>query len=96
MRVFVSARARADVLRIHSYLVDRNRTAADRAIERIERKLEQLRHFPFIGPERPSLAAGIRAVVAGTHLIIYRVDAEAVVVLRIIDGRMDIDEEFRR
>ena len=96
MRVFISARARADVLRIYSYLVDRNPMAADRAVERIERKLEQLRHFPFIGPERPGLAAGIRAAVVGTHLIIYRVDPEAVIVLRIIDGRMDVDEEFRR
>jgi len=34
--------------------------------------------------------------VVGTHLIIYRVDPEAVIVLRIIDGRMDVDEEFRR
>ena len=96
MRVFVSARARADVLRIYSYLVERTPTAADRAVMRIERKLEQLGQFPFIGPERPSLAAGIRVALAGTHLIIYRVDAEVVIVVRIIDGRMDIDEEFRR
>jgi toxin ParE1/3/4 len=76
MRVFVSARARADVLRVYSYLFDRNPIAADRVIERIERKLEQLSHFPFIGPERPGLAYGVRAAVVGTHLILYRVDDE--------------------
>jgi toxin ParE1/3/4 len=96
MKVLVSARARADVLGTYSYLVDRNPVAADRVIERIERKLEQLRHFPFIGPERPSLAAGVRAAVVGTHLIIYKVEAESIIVLRITDGRMDVDEEFRR
>jgi toxin ParE1/3/4 len=96
MRVFVSAHAKGDVLRIYSYLVDCNPAAADRTLERIERKLEQLSQFPFIGPERPSLATGVRMAVVGTHLIIYRVDGEAVFVLRIIDGRMDVDEEFRR
>jgi plasmid stabilization system protein ParE len=60
MNVIVSARARADVLRIYAYLVDRNPTAADRAVERMERKIEQLAHFPFIGAERPTLGREFR------------------------------------
>lgn len=51
MKVIVSARARADVLRIYAYLLDRNPAAADRVLERIERTLEQIAHFPFIGAE---------------------------------------------
>jgi toxin ParE1/3/4 len=96
MKVVVSARARADVLRVYRYLVDRNPAAADRVVERIERRIEQLGYFPLIGTERASLASRIRVTISGTHLIIYRVDPEAVVIVRIIDGRMDIDEEFRR
>jgi toxin ParE1/3/4 len=96
MKISVSDRARADARRIYLYLVDRNPAAAERTIERIERKLEQLSHFPFIGPERPGMAAGTRAVVVGTHVIFYRVDDDTVVILRMLDGRMDIDEEFHR
>jgi toxin ParE1/3/4 len=96
MKVIVSARARADALGIYSYLFDRNPAAAERVLERIERKIEQLGDFPFVGAVRPRLAPDLRAVVVGTHLILYKVETEALLILRIIDGRMDIDEQFRR
>jgi toxin ParE1/3/4 len=95
MKVIVSAHAKRDALNTYSYLVSRNPAAADRIIQHVERKIEQLREFPLIGPPRPRLAAGVRAAVVGTHLVLYKVDDEAVIVLRIIDGRMDVDEEFR-
>lgn len=95
MKFIVPAHAKRDALNIYSYLVNRNPAAADRILERIERKIEQLREFPLIGPPRPRLAAGVCAAVVGTHLVLYKVDDEAVIVLRIIEGRMDVDEEFR-
>jgi toxin ParE1/3/4 len=55
-----------------------------------------LSKFAFIGRERSSLAPGLRCLVAGLHLIFYTVDAEHITVVRVIDGRMDVDEEFRR
>ena len=39
---------------------------------------------------------GLRSVVAGNHLIFYVVGRDAITVEHVIDGRMDIDEEFRR
>jgi plasmid stabilization system protein ParE len=98
MRVVVSARAKADVLNIYSYLVDCNPAAAERTLQRIEDKIEQLSHFPCIGVARNRLAADVRAVVVGTHLILYKIEADAgaLIILRIIDGRMDVEEEFRR
>jgi plasmid stabilization system protein ParE len=38
----------------------------------------------------------VRSVVAGMHLIFYLVADEQITVLRVIDGRMDIDVEFRK
>ena len=96
MKVAVSARAKADALNAFSYLFDLNPAAADRALERIERKIEQLQAFPFVGVARPRLAPDVRVAVVGTYLILYKVETEAVIVLRIIDGRMDVDKEFRR
>jgi toxin ParE1/3/4 len=65
---------------------------------RIDEKFNQLCELPFIGRERPSLAPGIRSVVVGTHVIFYLVnpDSDAIIIVRVIDGRRDIDEEFRR
>jgi toxin ParE1/3/4 len=52
--------------------------------------------FPFIGTKRPHLGPGIRGLVSGNYVIFYLVEREDITVVRIIDGRMDIDEEFHR
>ena len=96
MKIFISARAREDLLQIFSYIAERNHFAARNVIEAIDGKFEQLSHFPFIGRERRSLAEGLRSVVVRTHLIFYVVERERIIIVRVIDGRMDVDEEFQR
>jgi toxin ParE1/3/4 len=96
MKVFVSDKANKDLLRIFSYFEQRNPTAAETILRRIDEKFAQLSALPFIGRERPSLAPGLRSVVVGNHLIFYIVGRDSITIVRVIDGRMDIDEEFRR
>jgi toxin ParE1/3/4 len=96
MKIFVSEKAKRDLLQVFSYISQRNPGAADSLIQAIDEKLEQLSRFPFIGRARPALAAGLRSVVVRTHLIFYIVERERISVVRVIDGRMDVDEEFKR
>jgi toxin ParE1/3/4 len=96
MRLLLSEKAESDLLRVHAYIEERNPAAADRVIERIHRKLIHLSEFPFTGPERSDLELGLRGAVVGNHLIFYRIINDTIFVSRIIDGRMDIDEEFSR
>jgi toxin ParE1/3/4 len=70
--------------------------AAERLIEAIDTRFENLAQFPFIGRERSTLAPGLRSMLVETHLIFYVVKSERIVVVRVIDGRMDIDEEFQK
>ena len=74
----------------------RNLDAAKRTIARFDQRFAQLGRFPFIGRPRPSLAPGLRSLIAGAHLIFYTVEPEQITVVRVIDSRMDIDAEFRR
>jgi len=96
MKVFVSDKANRDLLRIYSYFEQRSPTAAESILRRIDEKFDQLAALPFIGRQRPSLAPGLRSVVVGNHLIFYLVSRDSITIVRVIDGRMDIDEEFRR
>jgi toxin ParE1/3/4 len=73
MKIVITDHARHGLLRIYRYIAGRNPRAADAIVERIDRKVQQLRHFPFIGRQRSSLAPGVRSVVAGMHLIFYLV-----------------------
>lgn len=96
MKVTISQKAAADLLQIFSYRVEQNPAAAEKLIEAIDHKFAQLSRFPFIGRERTGFLPGLRSVIVGTHLIFYLVRNETIVVVRIIDGRMDIDEEMLR
>jgi len=96
MKIVVTNTARQDLFRIYSYIEERSPAAAETIVARIDRKLDQLARFPFIGRERSSLAPGLRSVLVGSYLVFYTVEPNNIVVVRVIDGRMDIDEEFRR
>jgi plasmid stabilization system protein ParE len=42
------------------------------------------------------LASGLRCLIVGLHLIFYTVRGDEITVVRVIDGRMDVEEEFHR
>ena len=86
MRVVISDKAKSDLFRIYGYLDERSPNAANAFIQRINTNFDNLARFPFIG----------RCLVVGLHLIFYTVDPDEITVVRVIDDRMDVDEEFHR
>ena len=103
MKIVVSRKASGDLLQIYSYLVQRNPNAAEDRARRIDRKFDELSRFPLIGRARSNLGPGVRSTALGTHVIfytiesgLYTIESGLVTIVRIIDGRRDIDEEFRR
>jgi toxin ParE1/3/4 len=96
MKVCVSDKADADLIRIFSYVAARNPTAARSIVKAIDDKFAMLSHFPFIGQQRQQLGPGLRGLVSGNYVILNVADPEQVTIVRIIDGRMDVEEEFRR
>ena len=96
MKIVWSEKAERDLLQIYGYLAERNLRAADALVREVDAKFNNLSRFPFIGRERSSLAPGLRSVLVGTHLIFYLVERDRIVIVRVIDSRMDIDEEFKR
>jgi toxin ParE1/3/4 len=96
MKIFVSDQADADLLQIYRYVAERNPAAAEAIIRRIDRTFENLMRFPFIGRDRASLARGIRSIVANNYVVFYAVERDRVTIVRVLDGRRDIDTEFQR
>lgn len=96
MNIFVSDEADTDLLQIHTYLAERNRTAAIALASEFQNKFESLGRFPFIGRDRSNLLPGIRSVAAETYVIFYRVDPDRITIVRVMDGRRDIEAEFQR
>jgi len=94
VRVVVSLRARSDLLNIHSFLSERSLVAADRMLARFSQRFDELREFPFLGPPRSELGASLRGLLMDSYIAFYTVEADRVVIVRVIDGRMDIKQEM--
>ncbi len=95
MRVVVSLRARSDILSIHSYPAERSLVvAADRMLVRFSQRFDELREFPFLGPDRSELHTSLRGLSMDGYIAFYTVEADRIVIVRVVDSRMDIKREI--
>jgi toxin ParE1/3/4 len=96
MKIVFSEDADNDLLNILDYLSQRNRSAARALAELFNSKIETLSHFPFIGRDRSIFLPRMRSIVAENYVVFYRLERDHVLIVRILDGRRDIDAEFER
>ena len=90
-----SPEARADLSDIWTYYAQvAGRGTADGIVRGIVNATRLLEHHPYGGRARDEVRAGLRSVVANPHVIFYRVVADAAQVVRVLDGRRDIDAIF--
>ena len=88
--------ARRELYKIVDELADHSPAAALRTLENLEKAAESLSTLPARGRLIPELAAFsnrfYRELQLPPHRILYRVDADKVVVLGIFDGRRNLEE----
>jgi len=94
MKVLISDPAKLDLANIIAYLIGLNRRAADKLSALFEEKIASLALFPERGVRRPAFSKNARVLMVETYLVIYRIELDRVLVLRVLDGRMDIEAEF--
>ena len=86
LRLTRTALAEEDLIDIWRTIAEENPQAADQVLDRIDTACLRLAEHPQIGPARPDLRPGLRYLPAGNYLILYRVLATAVEVVRVIHG----------
>jgi toxin ParE1/3/4 len=92
VQIVWSAAAYDDLEQIWTYLAQEASVAlADDQIVKIEMACRTLSEFPFAGRSRAALMSGLRTIVAAPHIIFYRCDDAVVEIVRVLDGRRDID-----
>jgi toxin ParE1/3/4 len=89
-RVVRSDRSDEDLIEIWSTIASDSPTAADRTIDAIVRRWEQLALHPYSGPARPDIGPGVRHFLTGTYLTLYRMEGDEVHILRVLHGRRRI------
>lgn len=68
---------------------------ADRCLNELQDKFIQLQKFPGLGRSREDLAPGLRSVVVGDVVILYRSLEGLLVIVRVVHGRRDLNQIVR-
>ncbi len=90
-RVLLTARARADLIEIASYIAEDNPAAADRLVDRLTAKCRLLAEQPGIGHVHREVAReGLLCSRMGAYLIFYRVIRDGIQVVRYLHGSRNL------
>lgn len=88
MPIVFSAEALADLAAIRAYIGEQNPYAASRVAIQLIAACDRLEHLPERG--RPGLVAGTREITTiWPYVIVYRIGASAVEIVRIWHGAQD-------
>jgi toxin ParE1/3/4 len=87
--------ARSDLAEIWDYYVTvASPHTADRIVREIGEACRLLEDHPLAGRARKEVRPGLRSIAAGPHVIFYRVTENVAEIVRVLDGRRDLDEIF--
>jgi toxin ParE1/3/4 len=89
-------RAEDDIAETWKFVAQTSIEQADRLLVRLIEQCERLTSWPGTGRPRPDLAPDARGVVAINHLILYRVESDCVVILRVIHAARDLATVVRQ
>ena len=85
-----TARAEQDIYEAWRYIALENGHAADRFLDALERRLDQLILHPWSGRAREDLGPGVRHLNALQYAVYYRVEPDCIRVIRVMHGRRGI------
>jgi len=90
-----SSEAAADLDTIWEYYAQAaGRTTADTLVREIGAAVALIETHPFAGRSRNELRPGLRSIASSPHVVFYRVGNDTLEIVRVLDGRRDIDEIF--
>lgn len=92
MKVVFTDKARSDLENIGDYIAQDNPSRARTFVQELIAKARALGDAPEASPLVPRYEhSGVRRRVHGAYLIFYRVEAERVVVIHILNGAQDYE-----
>jgi toxin ParE1/3/4 len=90
-----SPEALDDRERIWDYYVGiAGRQTAENVVRKIGETIALIEEHPFAGRARNEVRAGLRSFAAAPHVVFYRVIDDTPQIVRVLDGRQDIEEKF--
>jgi toxin ParE1/3/4 len=76
------------------YVQVASRPAAEKMLREIAKAIALIEEHPFAGRARNEVRPGLRSFAAAPHVVFYRVVDDTPQIVRLLDGRQDIEEKF--
>ena len=89
-RVRRTRRARQDLIKIWTHVAAHDSVAADTVLDRIDEACQRIARHPAMGPAREDIRPGLRYMVVGAYLVLYRITDDGIEVVRVVHGRRDL------
>ena len=87
--------AKSDLIEIWNYTVETwGEKQAEKYLQDIENKLNQLAANPELGRRRPEISPGYYSFPAQKHIIFYLNSGRHIDIIGILHGKMDIDKNL--
>lgn len=91
MRLALRAAAVGDLDAIFDFgVADHGADTASASVRSIDAVLDRLRAYPVLGP-LDKVRAGLRSIPAVEHRIFYRIEGDAIIVVRVLHKAMDVE-----
>lgn len=89
-RVVFTRQAREDLIDIWLHIAEDDPRAADRVLDRLDETARHLAGHPEMGAARDDIRTGLRSLISGPYLLLYRVTDPGVEIVRAVHGRRDL------
>ncbi len=87
--------AKSDLIEIWNYTVEnRSENQAEKYLQNIEDKLNQLAADPELGRQRSEIGPGYYSFPVQKHIIFYLISDNRIDIIGILHGKMDIDRNL--
>ncbi len=94
MNFILAPSSTRDLDRLSQYFLETNVEAGERLFKVLNQQFYNLTKFPNIGKPYPHLNPKIRGLIIEKYIIFYRVTTTQVEIVRIVDGRQDLNQLF--
>ena len=95
MRPIFLPAAITDLEEIGDYIARDNPRRAASFVAELRRQCVKLTRSPEGYRQRPELGEGIRSCAYGNYVIFFTIQADALLIVRILHGAMDIESQFQ-
>lgn len=94
--LFVTPRANLDLIEIWNYIADDSVENADAFLDQLTEAIQNLCRHPRMGRRREELAPAIRSFPYQRYVIYYRIEPDALVIVRVLHGARDVESGIER